>query len=675
MRRPVFVWTALLPLALASCTEESSEPGLILSMSTDMIVPRDVQSVGIYIQHLEGSGRVRRQWTFSAAPIFDGKDYVVRFPATLTVASRKVGDDRLRTRVVAFTGDPSTPVPLVMREARTAVPTDRAAVLRLPLLWINAGTVADNAPGLGVGDESADPFSRFDSDCPPEQTRGDSGECESIDVPLASLPDRSETPQTACFDVTAVFGPGADLVRADAATVVGCSIPLGASFDPARTQVALVAASGYEVGSERVRPLPRGAFELKGSSVALKPRVCAELGKVAAVLVSQRATDATVETICSPWTEEPDAIEVAPPLPVSVKPDPSAPDAGPPDAGPPDAGPQDAGPPDAGPPTEWALEPDLASLVVGASGIYVSSKDDVLYKYPLTPGPARLSALMSTPELSGLGVDAQGRDVLFGGEGSTLSRIDPDSLLSSPVELCIEGTCRILGTPELTSVGGHRVLRGGDDRLYYLVSEPVPMMAPHFMLVSSKLDGSDSRLAGDGLVQLMDSPPTTAGAFFPAPDGVVFVSDRADGKTAHRCTATGCSGSGLGTSPSSYRAPSFYAFSPLANGTVYGAGGWDTVDGMGNYSGVSGIIRIMNGTFGTIVVPNAGTAGPLVRSGDRVCWHAQGTLSCMDGNYPATKVDVPGVTVGADLAADATYIYWTDAARARLQRRLWSTLL
>lgn len=654
-----------LSLALLSCTG-ADEPGLVLAMSTDLIVPEDVHSVGLYMQHLEPDGKVRRRWTFAASPIFDGTNYVVRFPATLAVASRKVDGDRLRTRVVAFTNGPDGLTPLVMREARTTMPTDRAAVLRLPMLWINAGTVTDHAPGAGIGNDTTDPFSRFESDCPAEQTRGDSGECESIDIPLESLSAPAETPETACFRVDEVFGPGADLVRAEIPANAGCAIALGRSFDASRTQVALVTASGYEVGADRVRPLPRSAFEVRGASLQLTPRACADLSTARAVLVSERATDASVETVCANWTNAPAPVPVSPAVPSPVTPDATLVDSGIPDVGLPDAS-----LPDASLPVDWTLPPDVSAVVLNAGGIYASTAS-ALYKYSLTPGDAVATAPPIAGELHAVGVDGAGKDLLFVSQDATLSRLNPDTLAPTPVEICLAGVCRTLGSADLGSLAVAPVLRGGDDRLYFLVSEPVFESAPRYVLVSTALDGSGAMQVSNNLFDLMSSPPTLPGAIYPSANGIVMVAQKADFYAPYRCSSAGCSSGNFSTTPGYYRAVSLSAFSRLSGMTSYGRGSWETnVNGV--YGSYTGIVRIEDTTV-TSIVPDAATSSSLVRSADHVCWHFQGALSCVDANAPATLHQVDGVQVGADLMADDTYVYWTNGNRTLLQRRLWTTL-
>ena len=194
MRLLAFWGVASFAFAAVSGCNGKPAAGVFLSMSTDMTVPSNVETVGVYLQYTNADG-IAHQESWEVAPIAVGNEFRVYFPATLGVQSN--GDPRttLRTRVVAYQNVAGARVPLVMREARVQVPTDRVGVLRLPLLWMNGDDTTDATPQAGGPTDNpglqgtVDALARFGSaECGPDQTLGDDGACRSIDLDPAALP-------------------------------------------------------------------------------------------------------------------------------------------------------------------------------------------------------------------------------------------------------------------------------------------------------------------------------------------------------------------------------------------------------------------------------------------------------------------------------------------------------
>ena len=648
----------------------------MLGMATDLVVPSDIDAVALYIQHLDATGAMVEQWSFSATPLYEPAQnaYVVHFPATLAVESNGKGGDRVRVRAVAFADGPQGPVPMLVRESRTQVPIDYVASLRLPLLWINYGTASDAAPGTGL--EDGDAFTRFGSGCPADMTRGDDGVCTTIDVDVATLPrfaDDAAAPEP-CFDPDAVFRAGDDVVRQPVDRIVDCSIPLGHAYDPLRTQVALVTPSGYAAGNDHVRPLPLNAYRVEAQQLRLLPGACAALSGASAVLVSERVQAPSVTTICSPWQDVPDPVDVQAPEPVT-------------EAGAPDArdvvdatDPVDAtdatteiDASDASVPEVWTFATAPVSWTVGAGGVYVATPDH-LQLYPLTPGPMAFEVPATLANVQTIGVDGSGHDILYADKAGALDRIDPTTLVVTPAALCnASAVCVTPGTTEGVSYEKQMgIRRGGNDRLYFTVSV-VEAAPPKYYVYTTDLDG-----VANPRVELSDAVNIVGGdsllGSYPTATGIVWVKHQATTWfTRYDCSGTSCSQGGGFSAANFDGISNISAVSALESGTVYAFANWSTYDGV-THGGTGGIVRLdATGTLDLRYATN--NVASVVRKANTVCWRSAAALSCMDANNAGATVHaLPGITLASDLQADATYIYWIDVDGVTLRRRAWNTL-
>lgn len=640
----------------------------MLGMSTDLVVPADIDAVALYIQHLDDRGATVEQWSFSVTPLYVPAQnaYVVRFPATLAVESNGKRGDRVRVRAVAFADGPQGPVPMIVRESRTQVPVDYVASVRLPLLWLNYGTASDTQPGTGL--EDGDAFTRFDSGCPAEMTRGDDGVCTSIDVELATLPrvtDGTPAPEP-CFDPDAVFRAGDDVHRQTVDRIVDCSLTLDHGYDPLRTQVALVTPNGYAAGAEHVRPLPMSAYRVEAQQLRLSPGACAALAGASAVLVSERVQAPSVTTICSPWQDAPEPVQVQPPEPVTEAGAPDATDAT--DAT--DAAEEiDAGEADVTDVWNFATAP--VTWAIGAGGVYVATPDH-LQLYPLTPGPMAFEAPGTIGHLQSVGSDGSGADVLYADTAGALFRINPTTLAATPARLCNSAAaCVMPGLAGVTYEALMGVRRGGNDRLYFTASV-VEAAPPKYNIYTTDLDG-----IGNPRVELSDAVNVTTGesllGSYPTATGIVWVKHQASWFARYDCSGTSCSSGGGFGAPNFNGISNISGVSALESGTVFAYANWSTYDGVTN-SGTGGIVKLDGA--GTLDLRYATTnVASVVRKGDTVCWRSAAALSCMDAtNVGATVHALAGVTLGSDVQADATYIYWLDADGLTLRRRAWSTL-
>ncbi len=232
----------LAPLALPfACAKTDPAPGeLMLAVQTDMHAPKDVDAVGIYVAERDPTTQhdtIIFGFAERVAP-----DGTVHFPATLAVVGRKNPGAIVRVRAVAFRGNQAR----IVRDAVTTIPTDRAALLRLPLRWIDdngksSGTFsADGALGGASIDLGAHPlagsaatiddgFLQITSGCADDESEIN-GACAKSTIDSTTLPDYSDalvfgggTPDGGgtCFNVAKCFG-GFHKLDLDLAT---CSAP------------------------------------------------------------------------------------------------------------------------------------------------------------------------------------------------------------------------------------------------------------------------------------------------------------------------------------------------------------------------------------------------------------------------------------------------------------------
>lgn len=172
----------------------------MLGIRTDLKVPDKVDSVGIYMQRIE-DGRATTLAPIEVKAQYGPSGKEVHLPGSLAIENPGHPNVRVRVRIVAYDG---AGAPLVMREARVQVPTNRVASLPMPLLWLNTDDVKDADPSAGgpvpvetqglrplqEGGHPVDGFGRFRSDfCGDEHTLDDRGACADIEIDVAGLED------------------------------------------------------------------------------------------------------------------------------------------------------------------------------------------------------------------------------------------------------------------------------------------------------------------------------------------------------------------------------------------------------------------------------------------------------------------------------------------------------
>lgn len=191
----------LVPLAF-SCSDKVANPKgqLMIAISTDMDIPKDVTDIRVWIT----STRLGRTETIYDVTYHVGPDGA-RIPGTFAVVA---GDDPAKPVEIRVIGERPTAAPITLRQAITRVPTDRIALLPMPVQWLCTERGVAKVPG----DEN-NPNYRLQSDCPEGETCI-SGSCRPAQVDPAEL--KTYRPELVfgggrgngngqCFDVLACF--------------------------------------------------------------------------------------------------------------------------------------------------------------------------------------------------------------------------------------------------------------------------------------------------------------------------------------------------------------------------------------------------------------------------------------------------------------------------------------
>jgi hypothetical protein len=289
---------------------------LMIAVSADMSIPKNMNQV--VVQVLDESG-FEQKFTYPIRPENLGHP----MPGTLAILPPNAGGQHVRVRVLAQRDDGlGDPTIRVMREAAVNVPTDRVAMLAMPLRWLCDGKVSKAADGS------------LTSDCGKGKTCA-AGACVSATVDEKALPAYSPAQVFGGGDERGIGGECMDVQGCFASSVVvtpdgSCTvaIPSGASVDS--LNVAMVLAPGGDGhcvknpdGSEGRCFLPLDRDPVEGwheesGRIQLPPVVCAPetVKKIQAVALttSCKAKDLSVP-LCGPWTnvERPGSIGGEPP--------------------------------------------------------------------------------------------------------------------------------------------------------------------------------------------------------------------------------------------------------------------------------------------------------------------------------------------------------------------------
>lgn len=435
---------ATLCLAAASgvsaCGKTTTTPGIMLSFSSDMSVPKDVTAVGLYIR---SRGTVLYNQVVDAEVDPTTGQRTVRFPSTFAIRSDG-NAATVRVQLIAY--GPKTEKgrkALVMRDTTSGVPTDRLSLLRMPLLWINQGSVSRSGTVAPTGisplsaqgstveplevDEvkSGIPDTGYPGACAEGQTYI-GGQCRASDtIPLEDYTEENDpdNPNGTCFSVEKCFATPTAL-RYDDKGVVDIG-----TTDPKTVNLALITKDGFGI------KLPDGRFAISLNANSPLEGYSIEKGKIVLspgalkVLQSGAATSLIATAVCEPksdsvgncgeWNQKNNSITPKPNAPPAAFPDAGLDDAGPIadggfdsgfDGGPPDGGPPDGGPPDGGPPDGGGIgpgervsvnEPRVMGLGVAATSAYFIRNGNAQVGFE-----ASLVASMLPPPGNGMGSSA-----------------------------------------------------------------------------------------------------------------------------------------------------------------------------------------------------------------------------------------------------------------------------
>lgn len=178
MRRLLLALTVATAV-LTACSARKPA-GLMLAIQTDLSMTKDLDQLGIYVL---ANGTPILSETYM---IEGGR---VRLPSTIAIAPPANPPSAVRVRVVGFKGGSAR----IVRDAFTTVPTDRLAVLPLPLRWLDDGSAVG-----GDAEFQVNPFAKARAKCAEGQT-SDLGVCVDANVPESKL---------ALYEPAAIFGGG-----------------------------------------------------------------------------------------------------------------------------------------------------------------------------------------------------------------------------------------------------------------------------------------------------------------------------------------------------------------------------------------------------------------------------------------------------------------------------------
>jgi hypothetical protein len=302
-RKLAWVVVVLCSGGLVACAPADKPRGqLMIGVATDMSIPKKMDQVHVEVLAIGG---VEQSFDFALMPTALGEP----MPGTLAIVPPNAGGQTVRVRLIAEQNmSPEPPVVRVVREAVVKVPTDRTALLPMPLHWLCDGVYRDSDDGSGS----------YQSDCDEGQTCV-AGVCADANIKTESLPDYApglvfgggddQGNGGRCMDVAECFGDSKPVVLDSHCTF---AVPKGA--DATMFNVAVELATGGDgVCTDGAAPRcflpldsdPVEGWQIVGSRVELPPAVCTLIGKKKALQVTTTAAcptkDPSVPT-CGPWT-------------------------------------------------------------------------------------------------------------------------------------------------------------------------------------------------------------------------------------------------------------------------------------------------------------------------------------------------------------------------------------
>lgn len=324
MRKSIICCAAVLSSIVACSSKTETQGQLMLSMQTDLSLPKDVDTVRIEVSTF---GKVNFAQDYPVGP--SG----AKIPATLGIVAGSNKAAPVRIRIIAKLAGTSR----LLREAVTTVPSARIASLRMPLQYLSLGQVVATGEGsvnngnvtpssirtasLGTleGDGSQNGAElvadSVQSSCGAEMT-SDNGVCVSVNVDSNALPDYApadvfgggdETGSGGvCFDTVNCMSGNVDV----AVNTNGCTI---ARPESDSINVALRLPPGKEgicdaANSVCFVPLDAesdSGWRTSNGAIVLPQAACAKVaqGAIAGIVVSTSCpTKSPSVPTCGPWS-------------------------------------------------------------------------------------------------------------------------------------------------------------------------------------------------------------------------------------------------------------------------------------------------------------------------------------------------------------------------------------
>ncbi len=284
-------------VSAGACSDREQVTGqLVLSIETDMALPRQVDSVRLEVLY---RGSLHFGNTYAV-----GRDSLL-IPATLTLLQGSDRAEPVTIRVIGSKGNK----PRTLRETVTTIPADRAASLRMPIQWLCDDHAEPGADG-GVVSTCDEGFT-----C-------SGGRCVEMIVPEPTLPTYAPedvfgggatADEGSCFDTLGCMQSGST-VMPDAE----CTIPRPKDADAVNVALRVVDDGICDDANESCFvPLDGNSddgWRAASDRLTLPLAVCDRMasGRVSAVVVSTACTTKTAATPpCGAWSS---VSKPAPPL-------------------------------------------------------------------------------------------------------------------------------------------------------------------------------------------------------------------------------------------------------------------------------------------------------------------------------------------------------------------------
>src|SRR5882724_5148248 len=219
---------------LVGCAPAAKPRGqLMIAVATDMSIPKNMDQVVVEVLDEQGN---KQNFDYPVKPSDLGKP----MPGTLAIVPPNSGGQTVRVRLIAeLDMSPAPPTVRVVREAVVKVPTDRTALLPMPLHWLCDGHYKENDDGT------------YQSDCADDMQTCVAGQC--VDAVIATETLKDYKPQLVfgggddqgnggrCIDIPTCFSTSAAAVPDG-----DCTLPLSDSADMSSFNVALELAAGSD---------------------------------------------------------------------------------------------------------------------------------------------------------------------------------------------------------------------------------------------------------------------------------------------------------------------------------------------------------------------------------------------------------------------------------------------